>query len=116
MRGEHLRRRLQELPSHPSFAAGRTFVVRRTALGYRALVHHAYGRVTRLGPPARDGRPNFSDGVQVARALAREALRRGPREAEVTQVAALLAGPGWRWELHEDEVRAAAGRARRVAA
>ena len=111
MRGRHHRRRLDDAAFESMLASGRTFVVRRTALGFRVLIRHPYGRVTRLGPAWRDGRADFASTEQVARAIARDALRRPPRREEVSQVATLLGGRSARWELHEADVRAAAARA-----
>jgi len=96
----------------------RRFVVRRTALGWRVLVRHPYGRIARLRArpvdPAEAG--DFASAEQVARALVREVLRREPSRAELRVVAdRLLAGSGPRWEIGEDEVRAAAARLPRVA-
>lgn len=109
MRGEHLRRRVGTGASGAPFAGARTFVVRRTALGLRGFVHHAYGRVTRLAAGAGAGKSASRE--ELARAIGREALHRDPTAVESAAIAALLAGPGPRWELAEDEVRGTAGRA-----
>jgi len=102
----------------PGAFGERRFVVRRTALGWRVLVRHPYGRISRLRgrPVAAAEAGDFASAEEVARALAREVLRREPSRAELRVVAdRLLAGSGPRWEIGEDEVRAAAARLPRVA-
>jgi len=98
-------------------AAGRVFVVRRTALGLRVLCRHPYGRVSRVEPdpraPAVAG--GFASPEAAARAVAREVLRREPEPGAVAELARLLAGPGPRWEIGEDDVRVVLARTARAA-
>jgi hypothetical protein len=101
-----------------STGVGRVFVIRRTALGYQVLARHPYGRVSRLEPVGEAatavGR-GFASAEAVAHGLAREVLRREPGPGAACELARLLSGSGPRWELGEDEIRAALARDVRAA-
>ena len=104
---------------HPAAgaASGRVFVIRRGALGLRVFCRHPYGRVSRLGPGAggRGADGVFASAEAAARAVAREALRQEPEPGVVADLAALLAGPGPRWEIGEEDVRRLLARTARAA-
>jgi len=87
----------------------RVFVVWQTALGYRVMVRHPYGRMERLEPG--DGREAFTDPDAVVRAVGREVLGRAlPELARDVLRRRLDTGGGPRWALAEEVVRQAAAR------
>jgi hypothetical protein len=85
-------------------------VVRRTVLGFWVLVHHPHGAVSGLREGSGSGAAGtrFANEAVLARALAREVLRRDPDADTVRRVARLLAAMGERLVLAEDELRRAA--------
>jgi hypothetical protein len=104
-------------PAPAGAGAGRVFVVRRGALGLRVLCRHPYGRVSWLDPGsgARAADGVFADAESAARAVAREVLRQEPEPGAVAELARLLAGPGLRREMDEDDVRRLLARTARAA-
>jgi hypothetical protein len=88
--------------------------VRRTVLGFWVLVHHPHGAVSGLREVSGGGvaGTRFASAAALARALARDVLRRAPDAAAVRRVEQLLAAMGERLVLAEDDLlRAAAAEA-----
>lgn len=112
-----IRERVGVAPAPAGVGAGRVFVIRRGALGLRVLCRHPYGRVSWLEPAAaaRAADGAFPGAESAARAVAREVLRQEPEAGAVAELARLLAGPGPRWEIGEDDVRRLLARTARAA-